>query len=44
MYRLEVQAPDYKIGEDQLRKAADRAIQIIQKAGGTGTFHRELEE
>ncbi len=44
LYRLEVQAPDYKIGEDQLRKAADRAITIIEKAGGNGAFHREIEE
>lgn len=44
IYRLEVQAPDFKIGEDQLRKAADRAIEVIQKAGGNGAFHRELEE
>lgn len=44
MYRLEVQAPDYKIGEDQLRKAADRAIEVVKKAGGEGAFHRELEE
>lgn len=44
LYRLEVQAPDFKIGEDQLRKAADRAIAIIQKNGGTGAFHRDIEE
>lgn len=44
VYRLEVQAPDFKIGEDQLRKAADRAIQVMVKAGGEGTFHREMEE
>ncbi len=44
LYRLEVQAPDFKVGEDQLRKAADRAITVIQKAGGTGVFHREIEE
>ncbi len=43
-YRVEVQAPDYKIGEEQLRKAADRAVATIQKAGGTGAFHRELDE
>ncbi len=43
-YRIEVQAPDYKIAEEQLRKAADRAIANIQKAGGSGSFHRELEE
>jgi len=42
-YRVEVQAPDYKIAEDELRKAAERAIARIKKTG-IGTFHRELEE
>lgn len=44
MYRIEVQAPDFKIGEEQLKKAAERAIASIEAAGGTGAFHRELEE
>lgn len=44
LYRLEVQAPDFKIGEDQLRKAADRAIGVVKKVGGDGAFHRELAE
>ena len=43
-YRVEVHAPDYKIGEEQLRKAADRAIQTITKSGGRGAFHRELTQ
>ncbi len=43
-YRIEVQAPDYKIAEDHLRKAADRAVKAVEKSGGTGTFKRELEE
>lgn len=42
-YRVTVKAPDFKIAEDQLKGAADRAIALIQKAGGTGSFQRELE-
>ncbi len=44
MYRIEVVAPDFKIAEEQLRGAADRAVKAIQKDGGSGAFHRELEE
>ena len=43
-YRVTVKAPDFKIAETELGKAADRAIQAIQKAGGAGVFHRELEK
>ena len=43
-YRVTVRAPDFKIAEDNLKQAADRAIAAIQKAGGSGTFHRELEK
>lgn len=44
LYRLTVEAPDYKIAEDQLKKAADRAIAAIEKTGGRGDFRRELVE
>jgi translation initiation factor 2 subunit 1 len=43
-YRLLVQAPDFKIAEDELRKAAERAVTTMKKNGGEGAFHRELEE
>jgi len=43
-YRVTVKAPDFKIAETELGKASDRAIQAIQKAGGSGAFHRELEK
>lgn len=43
-YRIHVKAPDFKVAEQELEKAADRAVQIVSKAGGKGTFHRELEE
>lgn len=43
-YRVKVRAPDYKVAEEQLRKAADRAIEIVQKEGGAGEFHRTPKE
>ncbi|MFO1532581.1 MAG: translation initiation factor IF-2 subunit alpha [Thermoplasmatota archaeon] len=43
-YRVTVKAPDFKIAEDQLRQAAERAVATIQKAGGHGHFNRELAE
>jgi translation initiation factor 2 subunit 1 len=43
-YRVTVKAPDFKIAEDQLRQAADRAIASIRKAGGAGVFNREMEK
>ena len=42
-YRVIVQAPDFKIAEEELKKAADRAVETIRKNGGNGAFHRELE-
>ncbi len=42
-YRIHIQAPDFKIAESELEKAAGRAIQALEKAGGRGSFHRELE-
>jgi translation initiation factor 2 subunit 1 len=43
-YRVTVKAPDFKIAEDQLRQAAERAVAAIKKAGGTGVFHREMPQ
>lgn len=42
-YRIKVKAPDYKVAEEELRGAADRAIKLIQKRGGAGTFIRGEE-
>ena len=42
-YRIKVEAPDYKIAEEHLKKAAERAIEAIEKAGGQGAFKRALE-
>ncbi len=43
-YRLHVIAPDYKKAENILKKAAQSAIKIIEKADGTGEFHRYSEQ
>ena len=40
-YRIHVTAPDYKLAEAELRKAAQAAIKFIEKQGGEGTFHRQ---
>jgi len=42
-YRMHVIAPDYKKAEGVLKKAANSAIQMIEKAGGNGEFHRYNE-
>lgn len=43
-YLLKVKAPDYKIAEEQIRKAVERAQAIIRKKGGKGEFHREVDK
>lgn len=43
-YRIVVTAPDYKIAEDELEKAATRTIQAIDGNDGTGTYYREEPE
>ncbi|MCX9082126.1 MAG: translation initiation factor IF-2 subunit alpha [Candidatus Methanoperedens sp.] len=43
-YRIHVTAPDYKKAEGVLKKAAQSAINIIEKAGGSGEFHRYSEQ
>ena len=40
-YRIRIQAPTYKTAEAELEAAADRAIEAIEAAGGTGEYHRE---
>jgi len=40
-YRIQVNAFDYKVAEDTLKEAVDKAIEMIKKAGGKGTFVRE---
>ena len=43
-YRIHVIAPDYKKAEGVLKKSAQSAINIIEKAGGSGEFHRYSEQ
>ncbi len=43
-YRIHVKAPDYKKAEGILKKSAQSAIKIIEKAGGSGEFHRYTEQ
>ncbi len=43
-YRIHVVAPDYKKAEGILKKAAQSAINIMEKAGGSGEFHRYSEQ
>ena len=43
-YRMHVIAPDYKKAESILKKAAQSAINIIEKVGGSGEFHRYNEQ
>ena len=40
-YRILVQAPNYKVAEDELKKAVDKAIKSIEKHKGTGSFSRK---
>jgi len=40
-YRIHVVAPDYKLAELVLRNAAQSAIKLIEKSGGSGTFYRQ---
>jgi len=43
-YLLRVKAPDYKIAEEELKKAVQRAVKAIQQSGGKGDFHRETDK
>lgn len=42
-YRIKVKAPDYKVAEEELKNAADRAVKVIAKVGGVGSFVRGEE-
>jgi translation initiation factor 2 subunit 1 len=43
-YMITVKAPDYKIAEDELKKAVERIQINIKKENGICEFHRKLEE
>ena len=43
-YIITVKAPDYKIAEDQMKKAVDKIKESIKQHYGNCEFHRKLEE
>jgi len=43
-YLITVKAPDYKIAEDEMKKAVDKIKVSIKKHYGDCEFHRKLEE
>jgi len=40
-YRIKITAPDYKLAEHAIEKAANAAIGVMERAGGTGKFIRK---
>lgn len=43
-YSITVEAPDYKIAEEELKKAIERVEQAITAKNGEIVFHRKMEE
>ena len=43
-YMVTVKAPDYKIAEEEMKKAVERVEETIKKYDGECEFHRKLEE
>jgi translation initiation factor 2 subunit 1 len=43
-YMITVKAPDYKIAEDEIKKAVERANEYIKKHNGDCEFRRKTEE
>jgi len=41
---ITVKAPDYKIAEDEMKKAVERAKECIKKHNGDCEFRRKTEE
>ena len=44
IYRVKVQAEDYKSAEKLLHKSTDRGIEHMEKNQGQGEFHKEIPE
>jgi len=40
-YRIKVTAPDYKLAEKAIEKAANAAVGVVERAGGSGKFIRK---
>jgi len=43
-YMIKVKAPDYKVAEDQMKKALEKVTEVITKHKGECEFKREREE
>ena len=43
-YIITVRAPDYKIAEEEMKKAVEKIKETIKKYNGDCEFHRKLEE
>ena len=43
-YMITIKAPDYKIAEDELKKAVEKTCEYIKKHDGNCEFHRKVEE
>ncbi len=43
-YLITVKAPDYKVAEDQLKKAVTRVTEYVETHDGQSSFTREVEE
>jgi len=43
-YMITIKAPDYKIAEEEMKKAVDKIKDSIKKYNGDCEFHRKLEE
>ena len=41
---ITIKAPDYKIAEEEMKKAVDKIKVSIKKFNGECEFHRKLEE
>jgi len=41
---INVRAPDYKIAEDQMKKATERVTEYIKNFKGECELHRKMEE
>jgi len=44
IYRIKVVSDNYKSAEKKLKEMADKAIKALEKSGGEGCFHRELDD
>ncbi len=43
-YRIQVRAPDYKVAEEELKSAGERAVAYIKEHNGNGNYIREIKE